>query len=198
MLILPQEWTSELIFYLGTITELSNTCDKLMLDYKEYENLPLQDKWMAHATMSATELFQLWKRRFEKLFWMALYNPGGQGWIAQWYTFEDEEDLLASDDDYDPEREKIEDVNEGWKESDSEDGMNNEDKQIPEEEIDELIDDASEDSHQRRMELWSQQNIVESEPIDLFHLNPTDQRPIHPAKFERSREVSPLPPVYDM
>lgn len=202
---LPEEWISELMFYIGTITQLSNVCETVMLDCEEYDNLPLQDQWMAHATMPATDLFRLWKRRFEKLSWMALYNPHAQGYIAEWWTYRDEEDMPASDDgynseeddDYDPEGEKIEDIDEGGRESDSEDGMNIEDEQVLEEEVDGLMDDAGDDSYQRRIELQSQQNIVVIEATDLPPSKPTDQRPSHRANYERKREVSLLPPGSD-
>lgn len=46
-----------------------------MIDYEIYENLPPQYKWMAHATMSATAFFLLWKRKFEKLVWDGSLQP---------------------------------------------------------------------------------------------------------------------------
>lgn len=137
---------------------------------------------------------------------MALYNPRGPANTAQWYTYNNEEETPASDDgydseeddDYDPEGGKTEDVDEGGRESDSEDGMNNEDEQILEEEVDGLMDDAGDESYQRRMELRSQQNIVvQTEPIDLPPSQPTPQHISPWSSYERKRDVSPLLPGDD-
>ena len=159
---------------------------------------------MAHATTPATTLFRLWKQNSEKLIWMALYNPRGPADTAQWYTYDNEEEMPApeddynseEDDDYDPAGEKTEDIDEGGRESDNEGGMDIEEEQILEEEVDGLMEDAGEESYQRRMEMRSQQNIVvEIEPIDLPLLDPAPQRPHHRVNYERKRDVSLLLPI---
>ena len=78
----------------------------LMIDYADYEELPSTDKWMAHPTIDAASFFRLWKRKFERLVWMVSYDPQGEGGTAQWYitaqTQQDEEDILTSDDEFEP------------------------------------------------------------------------------------------------
>lgn len=78
VLALVYAWSSGLTLYVGTITEYTTMEHRIMIDYEEYEALPKQDKWMAHPTLLATTFFRLWKRKFEKLVWMALYNPRGR------------------------------------------------------------------------------------------------------------------------
>lgn len=172
-----------------------------MLDNEEYEKLSLQDKWMAHATMPATAFFELWKQNFEKLIWIAIYCPWGAANTVEWYMYNDEKEMpesdddydSAEDDDYDPDGEKIEDIDEDGGESGSEDGMNMEDEQILEEEVDELMGDAGQDFHQRRMELRCQQNLpVEIEPTNVPLSTPPPPRPEHQVNRERKRDVSPL------
>ena len=110
-----------------------------MIDYADYEKLPLSDKWMAHATMDAAPFFRLWKRKFERLIWMALYDPRGQGGTAQWYitaqTRQDEEDMLASDDDFEP----------GVDEDDDDESDYDDDSEYDDDDDESEEDDESED-----------------------------------------------------
>ncbi len=75
---MAQELIDGLMFCVGTITEWTTPGRKIMVDHEEYVKMPKQDKWMAHATMPVTAFFRFWKRKFEKLVWMALYNPRAQ------------------------------------------------------------------------------------------------------------------------
>lgn len=166
-----------------------------MIDYEEYEKLPTQDQWMAHATMPATVLLGLWKRRFEKLVWMALYNPRGAAGTAQWYcsvtSREEEEDMLASDDDYEPKGDGDEDAEEDGTESDGEGGIESEDGRILDEEVDTLMEDAyGEEAHQKRVELQSQESCADDKPTEIPHSEPTDLRPSRLINLERKTKVS--------
>lgn len=174
-----------------------------MIDYEEYENIPTQDKWMAHATMPATAFFRLWKRKFERLVWMALYNPRGSAGTAQWYssatTPQEEEDMLASDDEFEPDGDEHEDLEEGGSESDGEDVTNDEDGQIPNEEVDELLEDAyGDEAHQRRMDLQSQENTAEHKPVNPPPSEPTDQCQPRMRSLDRKSKVSSSLPGNDM
>ena len=168
-----------------------------MINYEEYEKLPTQDRWMAHATMPATLLLRLWKRKFERLIWMALYNPRGGAGTAQFFstvmTRQDEDDMLASDDDYEPEEEENENAEEEGNESDSEDDIMNEDGQIPAEEVDKLMEDAyGEEAHQRKIELQSQESSADEKSTEFSESEPTDQRQFRLINLERKAKVSPL------
>ena len=167
-----------------------------MIDYESYENLPTQDQWMAHATMPATAFFPLWKRKFEKLVWMALYHPNGRSGTAHWYvsawTPQEEEDMLVSDDDFELEEDEDEDVEEGGSESNGEDDTNNGDGQIPHEEVDELMEDAyGEEAHQMKMDLQSQENAAKLKPVYLPPSEPAHQRQSRYESMERKTKVSP-------
>lgn len=146
---------------IGTVTEWTTMEHKIMVDYDVYEKFPTRDRWMAHATLPAPAFFQLWKRNFERLVWMAVYLPGGMAGTAQWYvtatTPHEEEDMLASDDEFEPAVDK-EGESEEEEESESDD-VGSEEGQIPKEEADELMEDAfGEDAREKRTELLSQKN----------------------------------------
>lgn len=173
-----------------------------MVVYEEYENIPTPDKWMAHATMPATAFFRLWKRKFERLVWMALYNPRGSAGTAQWYvsatTRQEEEDMLASDDEFEPDRDEHGDVEEGGSESDGEDDMHDEDGQISNEEVDELMEDAyGQEAHQRQMDLQSKENTAEEKAVDLPLSEPADQHQPNIRSLDRKTKVSLSLPVKD-
>lgn len=141
-----------------------------MLDYDEYVNIPTQDKWMAHATMPATAFFQLWKRKFEKLVWMVIYSPRGQAGTAQWYrtatTPQEEEDMLPSDDEFQPDGDEGYEVEDGTQ-SAGEDDENDEGRRISTEEVDELMEDAyGEEAKQRRIDLQSPEQTTVDEVGD--------------------------------
>ena len=167
-----------------------------MVDYEEYENIPLREKWMAHATMPATALFRLWKRKFEKLVWMALYDPRGTVGTTQWYisagTPQEEEDMLASDDGFEPDADE-----EGGSESDGEEDVNDEndeDERIPSEEADGLMEDAyGEEAHQRRKELQSQDETAGPQPVDLPASELADQHQPLLGNLSRKTKVGPSP-----
>ena len=179
-----------------------------MIDYEEYDRIPTPDKWMAHPTMEATTFIRLWKRRFERLIWMPLYDS--RRGTAQWYitarTREDEEDMLASDEDFKPsdeeddgdddfdsadkddddadEKSRNETESEG---EDKDDGISNSDTQIPTGEVDNLMDDAygkeEKEAWKRRMDLQSQSQsqeedaaTVETKPMHPPPSKPVDQR----------------------
>ena len=169
-----------------------------MIDYEEYENIPLPEKWMAHATMPATAFFRLWKRKFEKLVWMALYDPKGSVGTAQWYvtagTPQEEEDMLASDDEFEPDADE-----EGGSESDGEEDGNvvrDEEEKIPNEEVDELMEDAyGEEAHQKQKELQTQDDTVGQQPVDLPASELADQRNPILASLNRKTKVGPSPTV---
>ncbi|KAF6235802.1 hypothetical protein HO173_005997 [Letharia columbiana] len=182
-----------------TITEWTSLGHHIMIDYEEYENIPTQDKWMAHPTMPAAAFFRLWKQNFEKLVWMAFYNPRGSAGTAQWCISsatlqEEEEDRLASDDDFEPDADEQGDDEEGGSEPDGEDDMDDEDGLIPDEELDELMEDAyGEEAPQRRIDLQSEKNTAEYKPVDLPPpelAEPADQRLLHIMIRERkTKEV---------
>ena len=166
-----------------------------MIEYGKYENIPTQDKWMAHATMPATAFFRLWKRKFERLVWMALYNPRGSAGTAQWYsyatTLQEEEDMLASDDEFEPDQDEHGDVEGGGSESNDNDDINDEDRRIPNEEVDELMEDAyGEEAYQRQMDLQSQENTAEHKPVNLPPLEFPAQRQSHIRSLARKTKVS--------
>ncbi len=174
-----------------------------MIDYEEYEALPKQDKWMAHATLPATTFFRLWKRKFEKLVWMALYNPQGRAGTAEWYisaaTLEEEEDMLASDDEFEPDGHDNTSVDEDESGSDGEYVVDNEGAQIPSEEVDELMEDAyGEEAHQRRIDRLSQKDTAKYEPVDHPLSEPVDRLQPRWASLERKTKVSPSLPGFDM
>ncbi|KAL8831395.1 MAG: hypothetical protein Q9170_005309 [Blastenia crenularia] len=131
----------------GTITEWTSMGHKIMVDYDEYERIPLQDRWMAHATMDATAFFKLWKRKFERLLWMPLYNSRGQAGTAQWYstaqTKQDEEDLLESDDDFEPDSDEDGESDDGSSLSDDDDDVAEDRGYVSDEEVSGLAEDAN-------------------------------------------------------
>lgn len=139
---------------------------KIMMDHEEYEALPRQNKWMAHATMPVTFFFRLWKQRFERLVWMALYDPRGAAGTAQWYisavTRQDEEDMLASDDEFEPSDCESEETENG------EDDLGDEGRLIPSEEVDGLMEDSyGEKAHEIKMSHQAQHQTADHTQLDL-------------------------------
>ena len=172
-----------------------------MVDYEEYERIPTQDRWMAHATMPATAFFRLWKRKFEKLVWMAVYDPRGSAGTAQWYisaaTPQEEEDMLASDEEFEAaadEHGEVESESEG-----EDDDMNFEDGQISKEEVDELMEDAyGKEAQQRRMELQSQESTAGQQSVDVPVPELADQSQPLLGSLDRKTKVGPSLPANDV
>ena len=167
---------------------------RIMIDYEAYEKLPAHDKWMAHPTMGATAFFRLWKRKFERLIWMALYNPRGVGGTAQWYTtatsMQDEEDMLASDDDFDPDGDEHEVDDTGGSASEDEDDVNEEDEPVSKEEVDDLVDDAYGEEARKQLDLQSQRSAVEGKTMHPPSSNPTNQGRSNMSSLDRKTKVS--------
>lgn len=185
------------MFCVGTVTEWTTPGHKIMVGDEKYENIPKQDKWMAHATMSVTAFFRLWKRKFEKLIWMALYDLKGPAGTAQWYiaatTQQEEEDMLASDDDFAPDGDEHGDVDESGSGLDGEDDMNNVDVQISNKEVDGLMEDAyGEEAYQRRMNLQPREIASQYTPVNPPIPDPEDQRRARMTSLDRKTKVSPL------
>ncbi len=171
-----------------------------MVDYEEYESIPTQDRWMAHATMPVAAFFRLWKQKFEKLVWMAVYDPRGSAGTAQWYisatTPHEEEDMLASDDEFEAAADEHGEIE---SESDGEDDMRFEDGQISKEEVDELMEDAyGEEAHQRRRELQSQANTAGQQREDMPASELADQLQPLLGSLDRKTKVGPLLPANDL
>ena len=165
--------------YVGTVTEWTIMEHKLMLDYDEYVKVPTQDRWMAHATMPATAFFQLWKRKFEKLVWMVIYNPQGLAGTAQWYrtatTPQEEEDMLPSDDEFRPDGDEWDEDGDET-DSDGKDEDNEEGGRISTEEVDELMEDAyGGEAKQRRPDTQSPENTTEHEEVGMSDSAPASQ-----------------------
>ena len=187
----------------GSLTEWSMLGQTVMIDYEDYEKIPTSDRWMAHHTMHVTKFFQLWRRKFEKLIWMAVYDPRGQGGTAQWYstanTPQEMEDMLQSDDDFDPgdgDELEVGAEEEGSLSSDhGKDEDVDDDGQIEDEEVDDLMEDAyGIEARQKRMELLSQETTT-AEQATASSLQPPseqpeDQPPSRWAKLERKTKVS--------
>ena len=111
---------------------------------------------------------------------MALYSLKGWRVTAQWCftaeTQQDEEDVLASDDEFEFDESRHEDVEKRDSESESEDEVNDEHEQISDEEVDGLMKDAyGEEAHQRLMELQSEEDTTEQESVNLPPLKPGKQ-----------------------
>ena len=173
-----------------------------MIDYDEYENLPPQDKWMAHATMPASAFFRLWKRKFEKLVWMALYDPKGRAGTAQWYisatTPQEEEDMLASDDDFEPDEDEHGGIEEDGSESDGDNDMSDGDGQISSEEVNDLMEDAyGEEAHKRKMQLQSEESTAAYQLVNMPTSEPADRRQPLLGSLDRKTKVGPSLPVKD-
>ncbi|MCJ1307671.1 hypothetical protein MMC25_001319 [Agyrium rufum] len=132
----------------------------------DYEKIPFPDRWMAHATTDMSTFFILWKRRFERLVWMPLYNCAGQARTAEWYITavkrQQEEDLLSSDDEFEIDESDVDRVEgDGESESEGQDDVNYDDdddeQQISEEELKGLMEDAfGEDAEQKLNKMRSQ------------------------------------------
>ena len=168
---------------------------KVMLDYDEYVNVPTQNKWMAHATMPAIAFFQLWKRKFEKLVWMVIYNPRGLAGTGQWYrtatTPQEEEDMLPSDDEFQPDGDGGDEVEDGT-DSDGEDDESEEGRRVSTEEVDGLMEDAyGEEAKQRRTDTQSPESATEDEEVDLPDSAPANQRQPLIATLHAEVQVSP-------
>lgn len=103
----------------GTITEYSKPGQNIVISPSDYQELPLEDRWMAYTTIDAVEFFHIWERKYEILDWMAVYHEKGKAGTALWYCgmntdfFEDpaesddesyvpdsEEDSSSDDDEY--------------------------------------------------------------------------------------------------
>lgn len=86
------------------------------LGANEYESLPLEDRWMAHSTLPATEFFRTWTNKYKKLEWMPFLEEEGEPGTAIWFlnpvrnegVFDDDysED---SDESYEPSSEESDD-----------------------------------------------------------------------------------------
>ncbi|KAL8821127.1 MAG: hypothetical protein Q9223_000782 [Gallowayella weberi] len=131
----------------GSITEWSPIGHKIMVDCREYEEIPLPDRWMAYATMDATVFFKLCKRRFERLLWMPIYNPRGQAGTVKWYiaakTREDEEDILDSDDDFEPDSDQDDESGDESSSSGDKNDFAEDSGHISDAEVCRLVEDAT-------------------------------------------------------
>lgn len=88
---------------LGTITEYSKLGQNIVIAPSDYQELPLEDRWMAYPTVNAVEFFQIWERKYETLSWMVVYHKEGKAATALWYSGSDMntdlyEDSAESDD----------------------------------------------------------------------------------------------------
>ena len=174
-----------------------------MIDYDDYEALPTQDKWMAHATMPAVEFFRTWKRKFERLIWMALYNPRGAAGTAQWFitavTRQDEEDMLASDDDFEPNGDGSEGVGEDEDDFTTEDDLGDDCEPISTEEVDGLMEDAyGEEAQQVMTDLLSEDENVGPSETDIPNTVPLSQRQLSMGNLDRKTKVCTQLPSHDM
>lgn len=137
-----------------------------MIDWEEYEEFPLENRWMAHPTWLVDGYFKLWKRRLERLIWMPV--PQSQGTTAEWYITianrDEEEDMLASDDEFLLDREDIEYSDESGDDGEEEEHIETKDSSntaasdIPDEEVEKLMQDAyGQVAKQKRTELLSEE-----------------------------------------
>ena len=187
----------------GTITEWTTLGHKIMIDYDDYEALPSQDKWMAHATMPAVEFLRTWKRKFERLIWMALHNPRGAAGTAQWFitavTRQDEEDMLASDDDFEPNRDGSEGVGEDEDDFPTEDDSGDDREPISTEEVDGLMEDAyGEEAQQVMTDLLSEDENVGRLETDIPNSVPLSQRQLSMGNLDRKTKVCTQSPSHGM
>lgn len=102
---------------LGTITEYSvrnnrNVC----LDADEYDSLPLEDRWMAHSTLPATEFIRTWTNKYKKLEWMPFLKKEGEPGTSIWFinsarneNVSDDDYSEDSDESYEPSSEESDD-----------------------------------------------------------------------------------------
>ena len=102
---------------------------------------------------------------------MPMYNPKGREGTAQWHitveTRQDEEDMLASDDDFRPDTDGHKEVISGESETEDEDDMNKEDGQISDEEINDLMEDAyGEEASQKLVDMQAQEDAANHRPIN--------------------------------
>jgi hypothetical protein len=115
--------------FLGTITEYSVRSNRnVCLDIEEYEALPLEDRWMAHSTLPATDFFRIWANKYKKLEWMPFLKEGENSGSAMWFinTKQDEDIfdnayLEDSDESYEPSSEESDDEDYDSEDYDSED-----------------------------------------------------------------------------
>ncbi len=127
----------------------------------------------------------------------------GLAGTAEWYisaaTLEEEEDMLASDDEFETDRHDNRSVDEDESGSDGEDVVDDDDAQIPSEEVDELMEDAyGEEAQQRRMDHLSQKDTAKYEPVDHPLSEPVDRLKPRWASLERKTRVSPSLAGFDM
>jgi hypothetical protein len=101
---------------------------------------------MAHPTIGVIEFCRRWKRRYECLIWIAVYNARGSAGTAEWYSTAesrvDEEDDMESEDDYEPDEDDEHDESD-YSEYEEEDNDDSEsDVAVSDDEADWLMEDS--------------------------------------------------------
>lgn len=131
---------------LGTITEYSVRSNRnVCLETDEYHSLPLEDRWMAHSTLPATEFFRTWTNKYKKLEWMPLLKEEGELGTSIWFinptqnenVFDDNysED---SDESYEPSSEESDDDDYDSDDYDSEDDPYEYDSEYESDDLDDV------------------------------------------------------------
>lgn len=103
-------------YFLGTITEYSVRSNRnVCLDAEQYDALPLEDRWMAHSTLPATDFFRTWTNKYKKLEWMP-FLKGEELGSAIWFISPKKDDEIFddaysedSDESYEPSSEESDD-----------------------------------------------------------------------------------------
>ncbi|KAI1456395.1 hypothetical protein F4805DRAFT_432705 [Annulohypoxylon moriforme] len=171
----------------GTITEWSMLTRRLMIPYEEYEKLEKEDKWMGHPTFPAKDFFQLWQARWEKLVWLPISNPRrGKATVSWWWRAtpgsDDEEAILDSDDDFEPDSDD---------ESDEETSLNSEgDAALSDREADDIFKEAFGDEAQsKRIELVSEPSWGSAAPIPPQTPSPDPRQDRYKRREDQAKEL---------
>ncbi len=132
---------------------------------------------------------------------MAVYDSQGREGTVQWYgtaeTHQDEEDMLASDDEFDPAGDEHRYVEASGSESAGEDDINDEDKRIPKDELDNLMEEAyGKEATQKRIDLQNQESVAEHLLIDPPPSIPANQSLQDINTLGSRTKVGPLLPNY--
>ncbi|KAL8726296.1 MAG: hypothetical protein Q9166_006798 [cf. Caloplaca sp. 2 TL-2023] len=185
----------------GTLTHYTPLEDHLTIPYAQYEALAPQDRWMAHPTMDAKAFVQFWIRRFEKLVWIPVPitdgNRVGTGKV-DWYftaeTREEEEDLLAEDEEFEDDGEE-EKEDEEAKDYGEEGGREEDEVEVAEDELDSLWKDAygEVEGRQRRDELeCHEKELSEERPADSIRGTPSgrDRNLLDKSTWDAKTKVS--------
>ncbi|KAI1129236.1 hypothetical protein F5Y10DRAFT_159376 [Nemania abortiva] len=139
-----------------SITEWSMLEKGLMIDYAEYEQMDIADRWMCYPTMPVVDFFKLWQARWDKLVWIPVpeprRGPAAASWRYQAIPGSDEEAaILVSGDEYEPTDDEDDgsgSTGSGAEGEGSEDDISSNDDEgasttaLSDQELDELFDDA--------------------------------------------------------